>query len=280
MKWLQAIQRYLPTHKYAINTALLGDASSLAWSNLGLWDNTQQNSYILACQNLAKDLADSIQLSSSDRVLDLGCGKGASLNYWQQHYAVLDLTAVEIQAKCVENIQKNFPQIQQVYCESFLNLNEIQFKHLFDAVMCIDAAYHSNLHHFLDNVQSVLAAEGRLAFHYLMFSEKWRYLSTIQKEKYRLLLKSADVNALYLHGKVRTQHILQQHHFQDIQITDLSEQVFLGFTNYINQQNYRNVKANYLDIFKIKMTARLCQKLYKDGVIRYVKITAKKSDRI
>ncbi len=276
MKWLQAIQRHLPKHKYAINAELLGDATPLAWSNLGLWDRARPNSYISACQNLAKDLADSIQLSSHDRVLDLGCGQGASLNYWQQHYAISDLTAVEIQAECVENIRQNLPQIQQIYCESFLNLNAIQFKHPFDAVICIDAAYHSNLHHFLDNVQSVLVADGRLAFHYLIFSEKWRYLSTIQKEKYRLLLKSADVNALYVHGKARTQHILQQHHFHEVQIEDLSEQVFWGFSNYINQQNYRNVKANYLDIFKIKMTAKLCQKLYQDGVIRYVKITAKK----
>ncbi|MCH4244989.1 SAM-dependent methyltransferase [Acinetobacter gerneri] len=282
MKWLQAIKQQLPKHKYAINAKLLGDDGLLAWSNLGLWSDTtlqKSNAYVQACQALAKQLADSIQLNSQDRVLDLGCGQGASLNFFKQYYALKQLSGVELQDECVKKIKHNMPQSVDVYCESFLNLADIPFTEKFDAVLCIDAAYHSNLHHFLDNLQTVLTNDGRVAFHFLIFSEKWRYLSTVQKEKYRLLLKGADVDALHIYSKTRTEEILRQHHFKDIEIEDLSEEVFLGFSKYIALKKqsgaWTSTQQNFLDILKITMTAKLCHKLYQDGVVRYVKITAK-----
>ncbi|MFW1931658.1 SAM-dependent methyltransferase, partial [Acinetobacter baumannii] len=81
MKWLQAIQQKLPKHKYAIDAKMLGDNAECAWSNLGYWDEAT-SSYPQACQQLAERLAQAVQLNQHDRVLDLGCGQGASLKYW------------------------------------------------------------------------------------------------------------------------------------------------------------------------------------------------------
>nr|WP_174506846.1 class I SAM-dependent methyltransferase [Acinetobacter sp. Marseille-Q1620] len=274
MKWLQVIQQQFPKHKYAINAKQLGDKSLFAWSNLGYWAHSQnaQLSYPQACKQLAQHLADSIHLNSTDRLLDLGCGQGASLNLWLEHYNIQHLQAVELQAECVDTIRNHLPQLEQIYCHSFVDLQHVPFPEKFTAVICIDAAYHSNLHQFLNSVVAVLQPNGRIAFHYLMFSEKWYHLSTLQKEKYRFLLKTADVDSFHIHSHDRTLQILAQHQFQQVQVEDISESVFNGFAQYIKHARFEYGEYPLLDTFKIKMTAKLCRKLYEDRVVRYVQI--------
>ena len=141
-------------------------------------------------------------------------------------------------------------------------------------VLCIDAAYHSPLNSFLDSIHGVLNSKGRVGFHYLMWSEKWQNLSKFEQEKYRLLLKTVDIQIENLHSQADLQQMMQQHQFDHIQIDDLSEPVFLGFARYIAQQKKSRKYDHFLDVFKIKMTAKLCNKLYRDGLVRYIQITA------
>ena len=124
MKWFQALTQNIPEHKYAINAAMLGDRNEFAWSNLGYWQNLNET-YPQACRNLATQLADSIHLNSNDFLLDLGCGKGASLSLWKSHYAVEHIEAVDMQAICVDKINHSILNIHKAYCESFLNLDKI-----------------------------------------------------------------------------------------------------------------------------------------------------------
>ncbi|MFV5645149.1 class I SAM-dependent methyltransferase, partial [Acinetobacter baumannii] len=140
-----ALSRFIP-HKYAIDASSLGDSEELAWTNLGFWKNTQ--TYREACRQLADQLAQAVNLNSKDHLLDLGCGQGASLLHWLQHYHPKSLSAVELQASCVNKIQKLIPEISQIFCGSFLNLKQFEFKQRFDVVLCIDAAYHSHLNSF------------------------------------------------------------------------------------------------------------------------------------
>jgi cyclopropane fatty-acyl-phospholipid synthase-like methyltransferase len=98
-------------HKYAIDAKRLGDDSLLAWSNLGYWQN-QYDDYPQACQSLADQIAASIQLKQSDRVLDLGCGQGASLLHWLRYYQIQQLSAVELQPECAKRIQKQLPKFK------------------------------------------------------------------------------------------------------------------------------------------------------------------------
>ncbi|WP_180175598.1 cyclopropane-fatty-acyl-phospholipid synthase family protein [Acinetobacter sp. YH12025] len=274
MKWLQAIRQYVPSHKYAINSRLLGDDAELAWSNLGYW-NDAKSSYPAACQKLAFHLAESIQLKSTDRVLDLGCGQGASLVFWMEHFQIQNLSAVELQTACVEKIQKNLNSKIKIQQDSFLNLKNIYPQNAMDAVLCIDAAYHSELNSLLLSVVDVLNSKGRFAFHYLMLADAFLNLNSLQRLKYQSLLKAADVNLKNLNSKQNLQHQVQQAGFENIQIEDISEFVFQGFADYIQEQQ-RQTSLSHVDQFKIKMTAKLCEKLYRDGLIRYVQISARK----
>ncbi|TCB49322.1 methyltransferase domain-containing protein [Acinetobacter sp. ANC 4779] len=274
MKWLQAIQQQFSQHKYAINAKHLGDDAELAWSNLGYWDDAT-SSYPDACRQLADQLAQAVHLTAKDRLLDLGCGQGASLLHWQQHYHVQNIEAVELQSSCVIQIQKHLPQLTAIYPHSFLNLKLIQFTSGFDVVLCIDAAYHSNLNSLLDSVRSVLNSKGRLGFHYLIWSEKWLELNSLQKRKYQWLLKAADVNSDHLMTESALKQTLQDYDFAEIEIRDLSKDVLQGFANYFHKIQQLSHQTADLDAFKIRMTAKLCRKLYAEGVVKYVQISAK-----
>lgn len=274
MKWLQAIQQYLPTHKYAINSRILGDDAELAWSNLGYWEDAK-SSYPEACQKLALHLAQSIQLTSQDRLLDLGCGQGASLIFWLEHFQIQNLSAVELQPNCVEKIQKKLNSKVKITQDSFLNLKNIYPQYRLDAVLCIDAAYHSDLNSLLFSVFEVLNSKGRFAFHYLMLSDAFLNLNSLQQLKYQSLLKAADVNLKHLNSEQDLHAQLENAGFEVLDIADLSTPVLQGFARYIQQQKSGATHFN-LDQFKIQMTAKLCEKLYSDGLIRYVQISVRK----
>lgn len=265
-----ALSKLIP-HKYAIDASSLGDDGELAWTNLGFWKNTQN--YREACCQLADHLARAVNLNSKDHLLDLGCGQGASLMHWLQHYQPKSLSTVDLQAQCVNKIQKIIPEINQIYSGSFLNLKQFEFKQRFDVVLCIDAAYHSNLNSFLDSVTPVLNSKGRLGFHYLMKADSCQNMTVLQEQKYRYLLKAADVVWDNVPNEKTLRNALEQQGFVDIQIEDLSEPVLLGFSQYIQNQQEQN-QSRGLANFKIQMTAKLCQQLYQAGYVRYIQITA------
>lgn len=278
MQWLQAIRQRLPQHKYAIDAATLGDHAQLPWSNLGYWQTGQQD-YAAACRMLADHLAQSVNLNSKDKLLDLGCGQGASLLYWQQHYQVQYLAGVELQAACVVNIQQYLPELNAIYQASFLRLKELPFSQRFDVVLCLDAAYHSPVPVFLEQVRSVLNSNARIGFHHLVLSERWETLNALQRRKYQFLLKSADVNLKDLMTVGALYACLDRFKFKNIEIQDLSEPVFSGFADYVQQtlnskSSDAQAQGSKLDQFKIQMTAKLCQKLYQEGIVRYVQVTA------
>ena len=265
----QALQAKLLQHKYAINTSLLGDEQCLAWSNLGLWQ--AGDDYRHACQALAQHLANSIDLNSKDTLLDVACGQGASLALWHHHYKIQRISAIELQQQHVEHLKQHAAFLNSIICDSFLNLNSKTFGEKFSAVLCIDAAYHVNLNSFLSAVRQVMQTQGRLAFHTLMLSDDFLNLNGWQQKKYAALLKAADVNVKDLMTQHHLERSIVQHGFKEILIEDLSERVLLGFADYIR---HANLALRGLDGFKIAMTAKLCQKLWQEGLVRYVAVAA------
>ena len=276
MKWQQVIRSHFPKHKYAIQAAYLGDASALPWSNLGYWSDAVGYDYPAACQNLAAHLAAAVRLNSKDAVLDLGCGQGASLKYWLEHYQVQQLEAIELQDHHVQSIRHHLNSNIKIHAASFLNLKALFAQPRFDVVFCIDAAYHSHLNSFLSQVSAVLNSNGRLGFHYLIWTEQ-APMHTFKQLQYHALLKSADVNFKDLMSESQLRAVLEQFEFKQIQVEDLSAQVLAGFAVYVNQHLKHRVQTRDTDWFKIAMTARLCAKLYADGWIKYVQVSAEKA---
>ena len=281
MQWLKPLQAKLLAHKYAINANLLGDHAVLPWSNLGDWSNQALNSkksYPQACQNLAVGLADCLNLNSNDQLLDLGCGQGASLLLWQQKYAVKHIEGIELQPLHVAKICQHLPNLTAVHCMNFLNSKQFEFKK-FDVVLCIDAAYHTNLNSFLNAITPLLNSKGRLGFHTLMWSSEYLNSNFLLQHKYRALLKAADVRAQDLMTEENLKSCLNTYDFENIEVIDLSTEVLAGFAGYVDQL-VKPADAEHMDWLKIQITAKLCRTLYKEGYVRYVQVTAHKKGEL
>ena len=90
-----------------------------------------------------------------------------------------------------------------------------------------------------------------------------------------MLLKAADVHLEHLQLETNLQPSIEAQGYQQVAIEDLSDAVLAGFSRYYHVHLAQQV-AQSLDHFKIKMTAKLCQKLFEQGIVRYVQITAMK----
>lgn len=268
----------LSQHRFAIASSLLGDPNLLAWSNLGFWHDTLN--YQVACAQLAQQVGMAAQLQTTDHVLDLGCGQGASLVYWASRFGVQHISGFEIQAACIARVQSaQLPQLQAIYPAAFdqLPLPDASLYQAFDAVLCVDAAYHACLTDFLAVARATLAPHGRIAFTTLGKSSRWSQASAWDQYLTRQLLNRAYVPAHILLARNEISAQLAQAGFTDIQVQILDQQVFAGFAHYIEQLEppAAMTLAQRTDWLKIKMTAQLCAFLARHGLVHYLLVSAR-----
>lgn len=272
---MQQLRQKLP-HRYAINAKALGDDALLPWSNLGLWDDDDSSniSYPQACQALAEHLAQALDVQAQHRLLDVGCGQGASLLFWREHYGLRDLTGVELQPRHVAHLRAHLPSSVNILAGSYTELAQRQLP-AFDRIVCIDAAYHLPLAAFLQGIKPLCHLQTRIGLHYVMLSQKWAELSIPAQRNYGLLLKAADIQLQNIPNASEIAETFGRFAWHNVEIEDLTANVFGGFARYM--QRHRLKSANLVDALKIGLTAKLCQKLADEGYIRYVQITAKRS---
>ena len=266
---------------FAIDSTLLGDPNNLAWSNLGFWQvhtTKRSNDYINACQHLAYIVGDAAQLSSTDKLLDLGCGQGASLQYWCEAFAVKHITAFELQTACIEKIkQAALPQLDAIYQASFsqLPLPAAQLKNTFDAVVCVDAAYHASLSDFLAVNQAALKPDGRMAFTTLIRPTHFVQTGRVGQLVKHCFLKLVCIPQQPSNTEIKVRELLGSFNFTDIQIEHLDNGVLNGFAQYIKQQPPHLSTDNAAAWLKITLTAKLCAFLYQHKLVHYSVVSAR-----
>ena len=273
----------MPQQQFAIASHLLGQAADdLNWSNLGYWCNT--NDYITACQQLAEQVGLAAQLHADDRVLELACGQGASLTYWPQRFNIRQLYVLELQAALVQRIQQQSPAALQLIAQGrFDNLplaaaleHELTRKK-FDAVLCVDAAYHaSSLHDFASTARHCLHRGGRLAFTTLTLDNSWFKANYWQKKVHAQLLNAADVPIASLLTTIQLQQQLAELGFANIRVQHMDDEVLTGFASFVSQRAAHLSLQEKLqpEWLKIAITARLCRYLRQHGLVHYSLVSA------
>ena len=280
-----ASTNHLSPTKFAIDSKLLGDPNRLAWSNLGYWRNSRSsdehtnppNDYIAACQQLANIVGSATQLTSTDKLLDLGCGQGASLHYWSTAFSVKHITAFELQTTCIEKInQASLPQLDAIYHASFshLPLPNAQLEHAFDVVLCVDAAYHAPLNDFLAVNQAALKPHGRIGFTTLIRPESTLKNNRVFKKLKPYLFNLAAIPQQQLNTEIEVIDALKSFGFRNIQIKHLDHEVLNGFAQYIKRQPPRLNPNNFSQWLKITLTAKLCGFLYQHKLVHYSVVSA------
>ncbi len=269
--------------QFAIASHLLGQPQhGLGWSNLGYWHNT--NDYVVACKQLAERIGLAAQLKPDDRVLELACGQGASLHYWHSRFQVQQLYALELQQTLVQYIKHVKPAALQLITQGRfdqLPLPELLEQQIqqkgFDALLCVDAAYHaSSLYDFARVAQHCLRPDGRLALSTLTLDAQWLQASRWQQHMYRQLLNAADVPMASVCTPEQIQQQLGSLGFVNIQVQHLDSEVLEGFANFVSQRSASlSLKEKLQPAWlKIAMTARLCGFLKQQGLVHYSVISA------
>lgn len=276
-----------PEQQFAIASHLLGQAAnSLSWSNLGYWHNADgyTDSYATACQQLAEQVGLAAQLHADDKVLELACGQGASLAYWPQRFNIRQLYALELQSSLVQHIQQQPPAALQFIAQGRFDqlplpaLLENQLRqHAFDAVLCVDAAYHaSSFNSFASIARHCLCPGGRLALSTLTLDARWVNASYWQKQLHMQLLKAADVPMASVLTVEQIQQQLAGLGFGSVQVQPMDDEVLTGFAGFISQRAaclslQEKLQPEWL---KIAMTWRLCRYLRQHRLVHYSVVSA------
>lgn len=268
----------IQAYAYRIDALLLAKDNQQKWTNLGLWQENETD-YVTAAHQLAYHMGQSLVLTPQYKILDVGCGYGASIRVWRDDFAIQNISVVELQPICCNYlVYKHQALLTDIFQQSIFSAKPSINKNLYDVVMSIDAAYHSALQCYLDAIAPWLAEKGQVGFHVLMKSDAWQNASAQQKNALQQKLKWAKVDAAHLLTHAELNKVMQHNGYQHIQIQDLTQQVLGGFSDYmsVHALTWRWREKCSIAALKIYLTARLCHDLAHSGLIHYVQVTAQK----
>jgi ubiquinone/menaquinone biosynthesis C-methylase UbiE len=136
--------------------------------NFGYWTygtRTQR----AACENLMEKLLSFIPRKNG-RILDVGCGRGASTKYLLNYYEPSKVTGINISSKQLQWCRTVSPDC------TFLLMDATQLDfpdESFDNIICVESAFHFNKREdFLHEASRVLKPGGRLVLSDVLFKSK------------------------------------------------------------------------------------------------------------
>ena len=212
------------------------------WGNLGLWPSTpadpDASDYATACRALALAVGQAAQLQPGDSVLSLACGAGEELRLWTTHFGAGRVLGIErnpqaaarAQALCADDDRIH------VHCRPALPLEPAladpmdHANQRFDAIVCVDAAYHlSPRSDLLRAASRHLRPGGRLAYADLTVrthTSPWLHLAA----------RLCGVPAGDLQPLAAQVQRLQALGFVGVQAQALDEAVLGGFARFVRRQ--------------------------------------------
>lgn len=285
-----------PAHRNDIATVLLGATTQPPWSNLGCWpadaapgnrsdgsdaDNSGDSEYDRACRRLALRHAEAVSLHADDRLLDLGCGPGASLRLWQEAFGVRHMTALERRPACVTALRElSLPGLERVHQADFDRLplpGDLPAAGA-DVAICVDAAYHArSLRDFTAFAAAAVRPGGRLAFTTLAATPAWHAAAAGQRLLTRQLLALAGIPAASLTDHQGIEEVLRATGWAPAGMRE-QDDVLAGFADFAGRRGAllpwrQRLRPGWR---KIALTAGLCRRLQREGLVSYVLVTARR----
>lgn len=252
---------------------LAGPGGDGRWNNLGYWKNAQ--SYTEACRALAEIHGVAAGLTASHRLLELACGYGAALDVWRDRFNVSQRAALEYRPDCVGRIGLlGQPAVTGRFDEP---LDALFPASSFDAVICVDAAYHArSLAAFVAAAESVLAKQGLLVFSTLVLAD-----ARPMGWSANALFNAAGIPTASLMTESNLRQTVAEQGLLVTMLEDISDAVFAGFADWVARRSRilswrEKYSAAWL---KIAVTARWCHRLSVRKNLRYVLVTVRRPDR-
>lgn len=262
--------------QFFINGTLLADETG-GWRNLGDWTATEV--YREAAEALAMRVGTAAGLCEHTAVLDLACGYGASLLLWQCRFGVSRVAGLELQSDCFA--ADNQVTLHPSGGDKAPVIVQGRFDHLplpaalmdspFNAVVCVDAAYHARSLTALSSVaSSALRSGGTFAFTTLAINPAAGGLPV----GLMLALRASGISRVSTPSDIEA--ALAANGFRNIAVEVLDEAVLVGFDRYVARRERELTWRQRLsaDWLKIKATGWLCGALAHRWRLHYVLVRA------
>lgn len=211
-------------------------------------------------------------LHAGMHVLDLACGYGASLQLWHHHFGVTRVAGLEVQTPCIEHLR---PLASETYTVAQGRFDELPLPAAlaahspYDAVVCVDAAYHARSLRALAAVaRSALKPDGCFAFTTLATGNAKNELPP----GLSWLLRAAGIGPASLLSIAGIKSTLMHEGFSQVTLEPLDDAVFAGFAAYVRRRALTLPWRERCspDWLKIKGAGLLCGVLARQGGVHYV----------
>ncbi len=245
-----------------------------SWNHLGYWK--EANSYERACVELAGLLADRACLCANDRVVDVSFGCSDQLLIWADYYQVESLQAfskVYWQQEQARRRCQPFSQVK-IHKGDHKALSQLSDGSV-DKVLALDNAYYfSDKAGFFKQCKRVLSDTGTLALTDMVLVRE--HSGPCNKLFWQFLARMAGIPKENLITRDQYQTLLDAEGFKQINISDITDDVFSGFL-YWQQQHYSNLRTftGRQRWFKIRLTATFIRWFLVRDLVRYLLITAR-----
>lgn len=219
---------------YRTAPKLLNDPRHTVWCNLGYWEHDTH--YAGAAAALAKRVADAANLKPGHALLDIGVGDGEQLELWLQDYAPSAITAVELslaKAAAVRARHSAEPRVRVVCADAAALPPDVAPG--FDAVLCLDCAYHFRTRAaFLRSSARLLRAGGRFAAFDLVAAPCSP--CSLHFVAQRLIALASSIPLGNLWSVERYGAELERAGYEQIELDDVSLHVFGPLSEYARQR--------------------------------------------
>ena len=251
-----------------------GVSTSSRWRLLGYWHDTA--SYRQACSELAGLLADKACLSNQDKVLDMGFTSYDQLLVWLDYYQVEALTAATESERILADAHD--------YCGHFSQLNlergsvpimQRLEEGCFDKVLALDCAYHmKNKKAFFQQARRVLRQGGSVTLTDMMLARPFK--DRFEQRLVTLMARTCGIPVTGLYVKQVYESMLNTCGFEEVQMTDISEDVLSGFCFWFSQHygHLSSVTRSKVWI-RLRLLVWFIRWMQHRGLLRYHLISAR-----
>ena len=239
------------------------------WGNLGLWTHAQD--YPAACETLAVQLAERVQLAPGHSVFDVGFGYGDQLVVWKQRFGVGRITGLETDAAGLAEARRKLA----AYTDVTLCLGDkhaVPAHERYDRVLALDCAYHfAPRSAFLAQAYRALHAGGVLGLTDIVLAEGQN------PRQHARLAQACGIPLENLLTPQRYAQALKDLGFVDVRLEPLDDAVFAGFSRFA-LRHLRQHAASALGAggLKILATALAAAWLRRGARVHYMVISAQR----